>query len=724
MSDTHDTKKPKKGLSRFKLEIPLLSKGRKKPNQEEKKAAEFLSIRRGNVNEAVQCSPDSGVGVVIDKDQAVIQVELPDTNDDKEGEKELDAPPAELSIAELYRDCFKAKRSYQLALNAFIAHENKRGSAAASPKSSPQTSTPVPEPDVPTEMSFRQLEEDIEQMGGDVDAAIEKLQDVKGERNERQQEHCRVVQGLRSCFHNFAENARNVKSYLSLVPKSAGFGLGGLICGGISIVLKAAERYVLMDKHMEAALAGIKEALVHKAYVFERHEPDQRLHRLVSGLFARIFGVLESLLEWVYQQGTGIALLEVTLRPETYGQALAELIADMKRRSGAVERYGRQLELSELKKKMNALMGMEEKTHGAVQKVLRRQSLEHNMLEKLVEGQARAEGERMELQSQLELLTRLLRANVVQTLWALIAQDPPPGRTLGRAPVKRLVHANQPAAPRTRKLAQAAKPRLDPAYILAEVGFKPDLVPGDSRDILRAGQARLSTHDDQLVDEMVNHLRLQALVEVPSSSVLFVEGGPNGRHEARGPISVATARVAAALARGRETNPSLYALVYFCSEHRSARQKFGSAMELVITLLLQLIDQRHDFDPQLLEDCRNAVKNAPAQPSDNEIHGFCDLLQRCVLALPQEATLFCVVEGIAFFEGPRERTEHTRIILSRLLELGDEEAEAEEARARVKCLFTTPARSPEFIGLFQPYDVLTMQVVNSSGFYRKKSWVI
>lgn len=282
-----------------------------------------------------------------------------------------------------------------------------------------------------------------------------------------------------------------------------------------------------------------------------------------------------------------------------------------------------------------------------------------------------------------------------------------------------------PAAPRTRsKPAQAAKPRLDLADVLADVGFKPDLVPGDGRNILRAARARLSTQDDRLVAEMTNHVRLQALVEVPSSSVLFVEGGPDGRHEARGPISVATARVVAALARGRETNPSLYALAYFCSEHRSARQGFGTAMALVITLLLQLIDQHRDFGSQLLDDCHGAVADPPAQPLEHDVRGFCDLLQRCVLALPAEATLFCVVEGIAFFEGPRERTEHMRIILSRLLELADEEAEVEDGHARVKFLFTTPARSPEFMGLFQPYDVLTMQAVNSSGFFRRKSWII
>ncbi|KLU88801.1 hypothetical protein MAPG_07784 [Magnaporthiopsis poae ATCC 64411] len=229
MPDTHDPEKPKKGLSRLKLDIPLLGKRKKKLSPIEKKAAEYLSTRRGKAREAVHCNPDSAVRVVIDKDEAVLQVELFDANaGDKEGDKELDAPPASPNLTKLYEDCFEARKSYQLALDAFIAHENKRGRAAASPTSSSQTPARAPEPDMPTRMSPKQLEESIKQIGGDIDTALDKLQDVKGKRDTRQQEQFQVVRGLRRCFHKFADHARDVKSYVSLVPKSAGFGLGGL----------------------------------------------------------------------------------------------------------------------------------------------------------------------------------------------------------------------------------------------------------------------------------------------------------------------------------------------------------------------------------------------------------------------------------------------------------------------------------------------------------------
>ena len=85
---------------------------------------------------------------------------------------------------------------------------------------------------------------------------------------------------------------------------------------------------------------------------------------------------------------------------------------------------------------------------------------------------------------------------------------------------------------------------------------------------------------------------------------------------------MAAMRIVDTLARGRETNPSLYALAYFCSEHFSPRRDV-----FIITLLLQLIDQHRGFDTVLPTKCRDAVLNAPLEPTQRDVGGFCDLLQ-------------------------------------------------------------------------------------------------
>ena len=299
---------------------------------------------------------------------------------------------------------------------------------------------------------------------------------------------------------------------------------------------------------------------------------------------------------------------------------------------------------------------------------------------------------------------------------------------------RRLVPGKKPpttpanSQPRGRPPAPAAKPGLDAATVLADVGFRPDLVPADGRNILR--DARLTPPDEQLAEEMLHHVRVRALVEAPAGAVLLVEGGQGARHEPRGPVAVAAARTVAALTRARQEAgrhqvgrhpPSVSVLAYFCSEHASPREGFGTALALVITLLLQLVDQHRAFAPELLAECRDAVLGAPPKPSAEDLEGFCELLESFVRALPAEATVFCVVEGLAFFEGPRVRTNHMRIVLETLLRLGREEG---DGCRNVKCLFTTPARSPDFSALFEPYEILTLQIVNSSGFFRRNSWLM
>ncbi|KAK3365918.1 hypothetical protein B0T24DRAFT_406056 [Lasiosphaeria ovina] len=561
-----------------------------------------------------------------------------------------------------------------------------------------------------------------------------------------------VARGLRRAFHKFGENARDIKSYVSLVPKSAGFGAGGLICGGMNIILKAAERYVVMDEHLESGLRGIKEAMVHKAYENKRHEPDRRMHQLISELFAIIFAVLESLLRWVHHQGTGKALLGAMLHPETFGQDLAKLIAQLKCKTGTLEKHGINLEMRETKRLMHSIKGTVEKSDAGLQRLVRGGKLQLEKLEDIRLGQEKntaqvgAVGEAVgqegaatraqirDLEYKLDQMAKSLSgARVVHNIFVLISQDPPQTRVKGQdrgggvgVPLTARAAAQRATKRITQRQAPAAEPRIDAADVLAAVGFDAELTRVDGRSILRA--ARLSARDDQLVAEMTGHVRLQAFVEVPSSAVLFIEGGPNRQHEARGAISVVAAHVAAALARGRSANPlSVYALTHFCSEHRSRHDELGgTAMALVVTLLLQLIDQHRDFDTALLRECRDAVMNAPQEPTEDDVRACCDVLQRCVRALPREATLFCIVEGIAFFEGPKKRTAQTRVVLQRLLELASDEGQ--EGRARIKCLFTTPARSPEFIGLFKPYDVWTADAVNSSGFVpslrRNSSWMV
>lgn len=104
---------------------------------------------------------------------------------------------------------------------------------------------------------------------------------------------------LRGAFAGFRQQAKNVQSFLSLLPASSEYA--SVICGGLAILLKAAESYEILEQSFHNALRKIKTALVDKAYVDEMHPPDAKMHGYISNLFASIFGVLEHLTQWVLQ---------------------------------------------------------------------------------------------------------------------------------------------------------------------------------------------------------------------------------------------------------------------------------------------------------------------------------------------------------------------------------------------------------------------------------------
>lgn len=207
------------------------------------------------------------------------------------------------------------------------------------------------------------------------------------------------------------------------------------------------------------------------------------------------------------------------LQPETYDKGLKELIADMERRSGALEKYGHNLELRELNKKADALKGVVDKTQEDVQNMIRKQEREIKMLKdynaqvegvgKAVEGVGEAvEQQLMEVMREIKQLKLLSKGNIVKALFDLISWDPPQervqGQGQGQASGGRRLLASQytttAVSQRTRRQAPAAKLGLDAATVLAEAGFNADVAPQDGYDILRA--ARPSTQDEQLVAEM------------------------------------------------------------------------------------------------------------------------------------------------------------------------------------------------------------------------------
>lgn len=109
---------------------------------------------------------------------------------------------------------------------------------------------------------------------------------------------------LRRILTGFQANSQVISSFASVVG-CAQFGAG--ILGGISLILKAAEKYQALEGNICKALEEIQRAMLNKAFGDHIHEGRIQqqyvgLHSRLSALGVAIFALLESLIQWIFQK--------------------------------------------------------------------------------------------------------------------------------------------------------------------------------------------------------------------------------------------------------------------------------------------------------------------------------------------------------------------------------------------------------------------------------------
>lgn len=113
---------------------------------------------------------------------------------------------------------------------------------------------------------------------------------------------------------------------------------------------------------------------------------------------------------------------------------------------------------------------------------------------------------------------------------------------------------------------------------------------------------------------------------------------------------------------------------------------------MMITLILQLIDQYRDFSNKILNECMQSLEA-------RDLTGLCDLYEALCLELPETAILYCTIDGLSFFSYPEKRLRETRMIIARLLALSRDIEKS--PRAYIQFLCATPASCPDMTDLFK-----------------------
>ena len=143
--------------------------------------------------------------------------------------------------------------------------------------------------------------------------------------------------------------------------------------------------------------------------------------------------------------------------------------------------------------------------------------------------------------------------------------------------------------------------------------------------------------------------QVQQLLHSPNSGVVLVNGCTDrSQHTKISPITYVCATLTHALRRSLERN---VVLAFFCGQHSTSKDNLmgpqGLMRSLVAHLALTLVQDAYISD--------SAPIQFPSLQEDFEELSFkdiCQLFYRLVELVPKEITLYCVVDGISYYEKP------------------------------------------------------------------------
>ncbi len=205
----------------------------------------------------------------------------------------------------------------------------------------------------------------------------------------------------------------------------------------------------------------------------------------------------------------------------------------------------------------------------------------------------------------------------------------------------------------------------------------PDLEQADIEHILERKE-RVPTEDRARAESILKTHQFQGWVVAPENRELLVHGNFHAPHHYTSGLSVLCCHLIQALNSTRR----LHQVAFFCGRHIEDDDPYAGATGMIRSLVAQLLSQ----GPL---ECRAPDSQVGdlsfVQYEHLNIEWLCNLFQGLVRELPDDASLFCFIDGIKFYERG-EYIDEMSGVLAFLLNLTRDQ--------HVRCVFKVLVTSP------------------------------
>lgn len=236
----------------------------------------------------------------------------------------------------------------------------------------------------------------------------------------------------------------------------------------------------------------------------------------------------------------------------------------------------------------------------------------------------------------------------------------------------------------------------------------PDAASDDRQYISERGCIWVPSIEQARAEQLIQSSRFRDWMVEGKSSQLLVHGNYEGQRYISGLSLFCLSFVQSLLAR----NPQFIPLIFFCGLHVDAPIDQHTGGRAIIQNFICQLMCLFDFDTRLLVS-EKLDEHLIQQGNVNEL---CKLFQWLVGQLPQSTVLFCVIDGVEYYE--RTEFEHDMgFVVEKLLRISDEETTG----AGVKILLTSPNRTHYVRQPFPDELVLSMESMPRADIVTSKS---
>ncbi|KAH6879449.1 hypothetical protein B0T10DRAFT_447413 [Thelonectria olida] len=463
---------------------------------------------------------------------------------------------------------------------------------------------------------------------------------------------------MKKAFRSLCSNAGAGSTLANLVPTDS---YCSVLCGGLKIIFRALEQTGHYRQEVYNALEELPFILNDNAILLELHNKDEELHRRVASLYTAMYKLMEVIVGWFLKPSL-VTGTRIFVNPSGFSDRLKDGLAGVKI---AAQRFAARV----------AIMSTQE------QRALAQQ----NYSIMYMQGQTS--------QQMTQKLEKLSHSHLI---------------VLDKLSEFLETHAEAERDHRERRAQQAMTSRIEAPPtsvedILEKYLYEPTLVHADCENVLKLRHIPGYHFDEDLVCTVKRHPRFLSWLTLNESSLLFVDTRSE-IHPCSLEMPIVNAEVFESLlnfsnehASAKDgTSTHFISVAFFCSQHKDfARDVNGSPTELVMSLLLQLLDQYRDFDSSDLGQIMGGL-------DPNNIDSILSVFGTLVAQLQSNVIMLLIADDLREFTQPPERQRGTMKVVDRLRRLHHRGQYA----ATLKFLFATSTRAGFFDELFTEDEIL------------------